>query len=142
MKILTFSIALSLIAVLSYSQTANDFLFGVNLDLIKSDHDGYFEKGQGGVEVNYFFSRKFTVTAGLEIWTREGASAVIGSRWFPIKDAYIRLRGLIGENDVSIGGGWAKPMTENLRFEAMTDFYFQGNFSIRAGLAYRMNKRE
>jgi hypothetical protein len=142
MKILIFIISLSTIPAISFSQPTRYFLVGANLDLIKSDHDGYFEKWQGGVEVNYFFLKEFSATAGLEIWTREGASAVVGSRWFPVKDAYIRLRGLIGENDVSIGGGWAKPMTENLRFESMADFYFKGNFSIRAGIAYRVNKRE
>jgi hypothetical protein len=110
----------------------------MNLDLIKSDNDGYFEKTQVGLEGNYFISRKLTGTAGLEVWTREKASAVIGARWYPVKDAYIRMRGLIGVNDFSMGGGWAKPLTEDLRFESMADFYFAGDFTIRAGIAYRI----
>lgn len=124
------------IAIVSYSQNPKDFLFGVNLDLIKSDNDGYFEKTQVGMEFNYFLSTKFTASGGLEVWTREGLSGVLGTRWYPNRDAFIRLRGMLGKNnDVSIGGGWAKPMSETLRFESMADFYFEGNFSIRAGIA-------
>jgi hypothetical protein len=116
-------------------------LVGINFDLIKSDYDGYFQKAQVALEGNYFFSQKFTATAGIEVWTREGVSGVIGVRYFPINDAYIRARALIGENDLSIGGGWAKPMTEDLRFESMADFYFNGTFSIRAGLAFLIRKK-
>jgi hypothetical protein len=123
------------------AQIAHDFLVGTSLDLIKSDNDGYFEKAQVGLEVNYFVTRKFTGTVGVEVWTRDNASAVLGARWYPIQDAFVRLRGLIGENDISIGGGWAKPMTEELRFEAMADFYFDGNFSIRGGIAYLIRRK-
>jgi len=108
----------------------------MNLDLIKSDNDGYFEKTQIGFEVNYFFLRRFTITTGVEVWTRDAPSFVIGTRWYPINNAFIRARGLYGQNEISIGAGWAKPMTEVLRFESMTDFYFSGNFTIRAGFAY------
>src|SRR5688572_13745842 len=102
----------------------NDFLVGMNFDLIKSDNDGYFEKAQVGLDINYFFSNKVTIATGVEIWTRGKPSAVIGTRWYPTRDAYVRIRGLIGENDVSVGAGWAKPVTEVLRFESMADFYF------------------
>jgi hypothetical protein len=123
-------------SVEAFAQEAGDFLVGLHMDLIKSDYDSYFEKAQVGLEGSYFISRKFAGTGGIEVWTREGASAVIGMRYFPINDAYIRVRGLIGANDLSIGGGWAKPMTEELRFESMADFYFNGTFCIRAGLAF------
>ena len=113
----------------------------MNFDLIKSDNDGYFEKWQVGLDVNYFFSRRFTITTGVEIWTRGEPSVIIGTRWYPTKDAYVRIRGLVGENDLSVGAGWAKPMTELLRFESMTDFYFTGNFTIRAGIAYQIKSR-
>lgn len=120
-----------------YAQYNEGTLIGVHLDLIKSDHDGYLKKAQMGLEANYFLSKKFTATGGLEYWSRNGASAVVGMRWYPVQDAYVRLRGMLGANDdVSIGGGWAKPMTEKLRFESMADFYFEGNFSIRAGIAF------
>jgi hypothetical protein len=125
-----------LISAQVYSQYNDGVLIGSNLDLIKSDHDGYFEKVQVALEANYFLSEKFSATGGIEVWSRDGASAVMGTRWYPVQDAFVRLRGMIGKNnDISIGGGWAKPMTETLRFESMADFYFEGTFSIRAGFA-------
>ena len=132
----TLILLLLLSTTAAFGQAEGDFLVGLHLDLIKSDYDGYFEKGQVCLEGSYFVSRKFAATGGIEVWTRDGASAVIGARYFPINDAYIRVRGLIGANDLSIGGGWAKPMTEELRFESMADFYFNGTFCIRAGLAF------
>jgi hypothetical protein len=132
-------VALLLFVFISFqvhSQYNDGVLIGSNLDLIKSDHDGYFEKVQVGLEANYFLSDKVSATGGIEVWSRDGASAVMGARWYPIQDAFIRARGMIGKNDdFSIGGGWAKPMSETLRFESMADFYFEGTFSIRAGIA-------
>jgi hypothetical protein len=111
-------------AHLCYSQQQTDFLIATQMDLIKSDYDGYFQKTQVGLEANYFISEKFT------------------ARWYPSRDAFIRARALFGSfGDVSIGGGWAKPMSETLRFESMADFYFAGNYSIRIGLAYLIRGR-
>jgi len=113
-----------------------DILIGAQLDLIKSDYDGYFQKAQIGLEGNYFISNQFTITGGMEFWRREGVTAVLGTRWYPNRDAFIRVRGLFGSfDDISIGGGWAKPITETTRFESIADFYFQGDFSIRIGFA-------
>lgn len=131
---------LVLIAQQAICQDAKDWLVAAHMDLIKSDNDGYFEKVQLSTEGNYFISKEFTATAGVEYWTRGGFSAVIGARWYPSKDAFIRLRALGGVNRLAIGGGFAKPMTEKLRFEALTDFYFGGDFTIRAGFAYIFRK--
>lgn len=120
----------------AYSQIAKDFMVGGGLDLIKSDNDGFLDKAQLGVEGNYFITRKLTGTAGFEIWTGDDFSFVLGGRWFPLEEAFVRVRGLVGENDLSIGGGWTKPLNESWRFEAMGDFYFKGEFAIRAGVAY------
>jgi hypothetical protein len=139
------SIILSIIflmPVITCAQSAKDFIVGTQVDLIKSDNDGQFEKAQVGVEFNYFVTKEFTGTAGVEIWTRDQTSAVIGARWYPMPDAFIRLRGLIGEDDVCIGGGWAKPFSETWRIESIADFYFEGNFSIRVGLAYLFRKQK
>lgn len=130
------------LATVANAQSQGDILIGIHLDLIKSDYDDYFQKAQAGIEGHYFFSEKFAVTGGIEVWTREGTSAVAGIRWYPIRDAYIRARALLGENDLSLGGGWAKPITEELRFETMADFYFEGNFAIRAGFAFLIRKTE
>jgi hypothetical protein len=126
----------AIISVSSFSQIAKDFMVGASFDLIKADYDGFFQKVQAGAEVNYFFSRKFTGTGGVEFWTNDQTSAVIGARWYPSRDAFVRLRGLIGANDISIGGGWAKPVDENFKFEALGDYYFDGQFAIRIGVAY------
>jgi hypothetical protein len=126
----------------SFSQIAKDFMVGGAVDLIKSDQHGYFERVQGGVEVNYYFSRKFAGTTGVEYWT-EGSefSFVVGGRWFPVPEAFVRLRGLVGANDISVGGGWAKPFKEDWRFEAMGDIYAEGHITIRAGVAYIFRRK-
>lgn len=134
-------VILLLVAEYAYSQIAKDFMVGGGFDLIKSDNDGFLDKAQIGVEGNYFITRKFTGTAGFEIWTSDDFSFVLGARWFPIDEAFVRVRGLVGENDLSIGGGWTKPLNESWRFEAIGDFYFKGEFAIRAGVAYIIRRK-
>ena len=128
---------IALISLQARAQSSKDFMTGVNLDLIKSSNDGYFEKVQASAEFNYFISRKFTATGGIEWWTSNNqVSLIIGTRWYPISDAFLRLRGLVGANELSVGGGWAKPLNVNMKFEAMGDVYFRGDIAIRAGLVY------
>jgi hypothetical protein len=130
------------IAMGAYSQIAKDFMIEANTDLIKSDNDGYFEKAQTGVAVNYFLSRKFTATGGMEYWTDgNDLSIVMGARWYPVPDAFIRVRGLIGANDIAVGGGWAKPLNEDWRFEALADVYAEGHIAIRAGFSYIIRRK-
>ena len=122
-----------------FSQSKGDLLIGAQTDLIKTNNSGYFERFQSGIEGNYFMHKSFTATGGLEYWTQSRQwSLVAGARWYPIDEAFIRLRGLLGANDLAIGGGWSRPVRENLRFEALTDFYFAGDITIRAGLTYRL----
>jgi hypothetical protein len=136
-KLLLYTLAGLLLSSPSFSQIAEDFMAGVHMDLIRSDHDGYFEKVQVSASFDYFISEKFTVTGGVEYWSRTNQpSLVIGGRWYAIPDAFIRLRGLIGSNHIAIGGGWAKPLNENLKFEALGDIYTNGYIAIRAGLIY------
>jgi hypothetical protein len=119
------------------AQIHKDFLVGLHLDLIKSNQSAYFQRGQFGGEVNYFLSTKFTATGGLEYWTdNKQLSAVVGARWYPVEEAFVRVRGLVGANDISVGGGWAKPLKENWRFESMADVYFNGQIAIRVGFAH------
>jgi hypothetical protein len=125
-----------------FAQETGDVMVGVNMDLIKSGYEGYFNRAQVSLEGNYFLSPKFSGTGGIEAWTRGKSSAVVGARWYPAKEAYVRARGLIGANLLSIGGGWLKPMTEDLQFEAMTDLYSNGYFSIRVGFAYFITRKQ
>jgi hypothetical protein len=129
------SIALTLCSFCGLCQRAQQFTIGVQADLIKSDNDGFFEKMQGGLEANYYFSRKFSATAGLEWWTEENLRLVVGVRFSPIDEAFIRMRGLPG-NDFSVGVGFAKPLSERIRIEAMSDLYLEGYIAIRAGIAF------
>ena len=134
------SLVLVLITSTAFSQIAKDLMIGANLDLIRSDQDGYFEKAQVSAELNYFLTRKFTATGGVEYWTEhQQPSLVIGGRWFPVKEAFLRLRGLAGANDIAIGGGWSKPLKpgRNWYFESMADVYtVHGYVAIRAGVVY------
>jgi hypothetical protein len=125
----------------AYSQIANDMMLCGGFDLIKTDASGVFKKAQIGTEFNYFLDRQFTATGGFELWTYNKASFVVGGRWYPIDELFIRARGLIGENDLSIGAGWSKPLNENFRFEAIGDFYFNVDFSARVGIAYVIRRK-
>jgi hypothetical protein len=137
MKKVLLSLLAGFLATASFSQSARDWMLGVNVDLIKSNQHGYFERTQAGAEVNYFLVKELTATGGLEYWTEQNQpSLVIGGRWYPVPEAYVRLRGLVGANDLSIGGGWAKPYRDQWRFEAMGDIYADGFIAIRAGFAY------
>ena len=111
-----------------------------HFDLIKSDNDGFLEKMQGGFEGSYYFSRKLAATAGVEWWTDTNVIAIPGIRFCAIDEALFRVRGLIGK-DLSIGGGFAKPLSDKLRIEATGDLYFEGHIAIRAGLAYGFGPR-
>jgi hypothetical protein len=129
------SILFGLITTTCYSQRAQQIMIAVHADLIKSDNDGFFEKMQGGFEGSYYFSRKFAASAGVEWWTGDDILAVLGGRFCPIDEAFIRIRGFPGK-DVSIGGGFAKPLSARVRIEAIADFYFEGYIAIRGGIAY------
>jgi hypothetical protein len=133
---------LVLISLNSPAQSSNDFMISSGLDLIKTDFHNPFEKAQIGLEANYFVVRNFSAGAGVEIWTDQKSSFVMGARWYPMDNVFVRFRGLIGANDAAIGAGWAKPLNDNWRFEAMGDFFFgQTEFSVRAGVSYIIKKK-
>jgi hypothetical protein len=123
-----------------YAQIANDVMVGGGFDLIKTDYSSFFGKAQIGGEVNYFITKDFTATAGLEVWTDDQLSFVIGGRYYPVNELFLRARGLIGVNDLSIGAGWTKPIGEKVRLEAMADFYFDLQFAVRIGFGYVFRK--
>ena len=123
------------------AQSTNDIMIGGGLDFIKTDNREVFDKAQLGVEANYFVVRHFAVTVGAEVWTRQDESFVMGARWYGVENVFVRFRGLIGDNDVAIGGGYSKPIGENLRLEAMGDFYVEATeFGIRVGVSYILKR--
>jgi len=115
-------------------------MIGAHADLIKSDNDGFFEKIQGGIEGSFYLSRKFAATGAVEWWTGNQTIAVVGGRFCPIDEAFIRVRGILGK-DLSLGGGFARPLSDDLRIEAMADFYWEGHIAIRAGISYGIGGR-
>lgn len=135
------TVPLLFIATSSFSQLPKDIIIGLSADLMKTDNNTIFNKAQIGLEGNYFFTRSFTVTGGMEVWTSDGVSLVSGIRWYPVEEAFLRARALVGENDFSIGGGWTSPINASLKFEAIGDFYFKGEFSIRAGIVYIIRRQ-
>lgn len=131
-----FALSLFFCASHAYCQSSNDIMLGGALDFLKTDNDKLFGKAQFGFELNYFVIRKFTITAGAEIWTNRGESFVFGSRYYFTDHFFTRGRGLIGENDFSLGAGGTIPLTNNWRLELIGDFYFEGEFAVRTGVAY------
>jgi len=120
-----------------FAQSTHDILVSGGLDLIKSDNIKLFEKAQIGLEGNYFIQRHFSAGLGVEIWTKQKSSFVLGARWYADDHLFFRLRGLIGINDASAGIGWSKALNEKWRFEGIGDFYFnQSDFALRAGVGY------
>ncbi|MBX2969734.1 MAG: hypothetical protein KF803_10220 [Cyclobacteriaceae bacterium] len=123
----------------AFAQSSQDFMIGGGLDFLKTDNQEILQKAQFGFEANYFVIRKFTVTAGVELWTERESSFVFGSRWYLADKFFTRFRGLIGQNDFSIGAGGAIPFKRNWRFELIGDFYFDKEFAVRTGVAYVIN---
>ncbi len=123
------------------AQEPRDILVALHTDLVKTDQNKLFGKAQIGGEFNYYASHRIAATAGLDVWTGDGVSLLIGMRWYPTDHTFVRLRGLVGANDISLGAGWSKPLNDNLRFEAIGDFYFDVDFAIRAGLSYLIRKQ-
>ena len=138
-RILVAFVLFNLIFQVAPCQRAQQFMLAAHADLIKSDNNGFFEKMQGGFEGSYYLSRKFAATTAIEWWTGKDLVVVAGARFCPIDEAFIRVRGLIGE-DFSFGGGFAKPLSGSLRIEAMADYYLEGPLAIRAGIAYGLGR--
>lgn len=129
--------ALFVISQTVTAQSNHDLMVSGNFDLIKTDYSRFFDKAQLGLEAHYFVIRHFAASAGVEIWTEQKSSFAMGMRWYPQDHFFVRFRGLIGQNDATIGAGWTKPINNLLRFEAMGDFYFsKTEFAIRAGISY------
>ena len=135
--ILSTLLIIAINALPSFSQSNNDIMIGGSLDLIKTDYSNFLDKAQIGLEANYFVVRHFAASGGVELWTNQKSSFMMGMRWYPLDHVFVRARGLIGANDVALGGGWVKPINDTWRFEAMGDFYIaETEFAIRAGLSY------
>lgn len=131
--------ALLLIVFASLSaqaQSSGDFMLGAGMDLLKTDNSRLFDKAQIGFELNYFVIRKVSLSAGLEVWTASRESFAFGARYYFTDHIFTRGRALIGVNDFSLGLGGAIPLKKNVRLELAGDFFFEGDFALRAGIGY------
>lgn len=125
------------ICLVGKGQSTNDVLVHAGFDLVKTDNNKLFEKGQFGFEADYFVVRHFAVGIGAEVWTAQRTSFAMGARWYANDNIFFRFRGLIGVNDAVAGIGWSKPIGNFLRFEALGDFYLGDlDFGLRGGLSY------
>jgi len=120
------------------AQDRNNFLLGVQMDVIKTDIDGFAEKSQVAVTGNYFFAPKFSGTVGLEFWSARQTFLVLGARFYPVDPIFIKFRGLIADHgDVTLGMGYRRGLGGNFQFEGGMDYFFNSNhLGIRCGLAY------
>jgi hypothetical protein len=120
------------------AQSTKDILLGGAIDVLKTDNEKVFGKVQLGLEAHYFVLRRFAVGLGVEHWSQQPVTSfVMGARWYPADNIVVRFRGLTGANDVSLGGGWSKPLNSNFRVEIMGDFYFNSaDVALRLGGAY------
>ena len=125
------------------AQSTNDFLVGAAMDFLKTDIDQVFEKVQLGIEGHYFVVRNFAVGAGGEFWTtNQQNSFMMGMRWYPSDNFFVRFRGLIGANEAALGGAWTKPLNKDLRLEVMGDYFFVSTeFALRAGVSLVLRKK-
>lgn len=120
------------------------FMVGVAFDAVKTDFkERVGNKLQGGLEVNWFVEKNYSVTIGGEVWTGEELviSGVAGLRFYPLKNLFIRARGLLGANDISAGAGFQKVISEQWSAEGMIDYYLDGQVAARVGLAFLLVKQ-
>ena len=142
MKIVVITVFCIFSSFCSGAQSTTDVMIGGGVDLFKTDNRRLFDKGQVGLEVNYFVVRHFAVGGGIELWSADSNSFVMGMRWYADDNFFVRLRTLVGANKAALGIGWSKPILKDWRAEALGDFYLGGNFysapsfAFRAGVAY------
>ncbi len=127
----------------SKAQATRDVLLGGGFDVYKTDHRDIASKFQIGVELNYFIIRNFSVTGGIEIWNgnENNNSLVVGMRWYPLRNVFTSVSGLIGQDDLGLGAGYGYPLNKHWRIEGIVDYYFkQDDFAFRIGVAYLFRK--
>ncbi len=132
------------ISLQSLAQSTKDILVGGGFDLGKTDFSKLFNKAQLGIEGHYFVVRHFAVGVGTELWTTgQSSSFMMGARWYPTENLFVRFRGLIGANDAAAGVGYSYPYKDSWRIEAMGDFYFgTTEVSLRVGAAYVIKSKK
>jgi hypothetical protein len=136
-KFLLSAILISSIAGSTFAQSSNSIMISAAADIFKTDIDEPFKKAQFGFEANYFVVRHFAVGGGAELWTDKPNSFMMSMRWYPTDNLFVRLRGLTGANDVTVGVGYALSLSSHWKLDGMGDIYIRDReFALRAGISY------
>lgn len=138
MKQLYIVLAVVVFSMAGY-ETQAQFMLSAGMDIYKTDHDGFGEKTQIGIEGNYFLTRSFTVLGGIEFWSAGPSSQIIfGSRWYIVDQVYLKFRGLMSHTaDVSLGMGHSQAFSRNWRFDIGGDYFYNSKeMAFRLGLGY------
>lgn len=122
-------------------QAAGSYLLSGGVDLARTDAPGVIRRYQFGTELNYFHLHSLSFSGGYEFNYNRSNHVTLGSRFYPIEPAFIRVRGLLGKNsDVALGAGYTHHLSYRFRLEGMLDYYAVSNVAgLRVGLGFLIN---
>ncbi len=122
-------------------QAETSILVSGAADLVRSDIPGVITRHQIGAEVNYFYLYNLSFSGGYEFNSAWGNQVSVGSRFYPLESAFIRLRGLVGsQSDLALGLGYTHNISYRIRLEGMVDYYAITRMAgLRAGLGILIN---
>src|SRR5690606_32029920 len=122
-----------------YGQHAagSDLLSG-GVDLARTDAPGVIRRYQMAGELNYFHLHSLSFSGGYEFNYNRPNHVTLGSRFYPIEPAFIRVRALLGRNsDIAFGAGYSHNFSYRFRLEGMVDYYAVSNVAgLRVGLGF------
>ncbi|GGZ19670.1 hypothetical protein GCM10007049_10200 [Echinicola pacifica] len=143
-KILVLAISLFLLIGLKQGmaqQAEGSYLISGGFDLARTDAPGVIKRYQIGLEANYFHWHNISFSGGYEFNYNRGNQLTLGGRYYPLEPAFLRLRGLVGdESDIALGAGYTVNISYRVRLEGMVDYYAVSNVAgLRAGLSFLIN---
>ena len=137
MKSVSAVIILVIFGYCSFAQ--NNWMLNANMDIIKTDINSVFDKGQMSIEANYFVKQKLSFGLGYEYRTEEDDYFALNSRYHILSFVLIRARVLLNDEkiDFSIAPGYQYFLSRRWRIEVFPEFYFnEPEFALRFGVAY------
>lgn len=122
-------------------QAAGSYLLSAGIDLAKTDAPGVIRRYQMAGELNYFHLHSLSFSGGYEFNYDRSNHVTLGSRFYPIEPAFIRVRGLLGKNsDLAFGAGYSHNLSYRFRLEGMVDYYAISNVAgLRVGIGFLIN---
>ena len=120
-------------------------LWMINLqgDLIKTDINSPFEKGQFSLETNYFLNQKVALGLGYEYRTEGVDYFTLGGRYYFLSFVFTRARILFSDSktDYAFALGYKYFLDRRWRLEVIPEVYFNNpEFALRIGAAYVFTK--